>query len=220
MAAFLDRLLAWLKWPVAIAGLLLLPGLALALYHILLVIYRDPLPCLAFLSGAGGYLAVWYLLLRQRPLGGFIVVVEHELTHAIFAWLTFHRVVGFRASLRGRGHVRYLGRGNWLISIAPYFVPTLSLIAIAVLAFLPARHLAAGSAALGATLGYHVVSTWSETHRHQTDLREVGFFFSVVFLTPVNALVLGLILATAYGVPAADYLVQVAVWSRRLVVRS
>jgi len=209
VANILDRILAVLKWPVAIVGLVFLPGLAVALLEVVRVIARDPEPCLAFLGGAALCAVGWYLLLRRRSLGGFIVVLEHELTHALFAWLTFHRVVGFRASLRGGGHVRYLGRGNWLISIAPYFVPTLSIIAIAVLYWLPDRYLAYGSAALGATFAYHLLSTWSETHRHQSDLREVGLLFSAVFLIAANALVYGLILAFACGVRPMEYLEHV-----------
>jgi hypothetical protein len=206
ISSALDRILAVLKWPVAIAGLVFLPGLATALVAVVRAIARDPAPCVGFLVGGGIFAAAWYLFLRRRALGSFIVVLEHELTHALFAWLTFHRVVGFRATLRSGGHVRYLGRGNWLISIAPYFVPTLSLIAIAALRWVPDRHLAYGSAALGATFAYHVLSTWSETHRHQSDLREVGLVFSAAFLLAANALVWGLILGFACGVRPLEYL--------------
>lgn len=219
IANTLDRLLSVLKWPVAIAGLVFLPGLVAALIEVMRAIYRDPDPCLAFLAGAAVYSVGWYLLLRRRSLGGFIVVLEHEFTHAVFAWLTFHRVVGFRATLRRGGHVRYVGRGNWLISIAPYFVPTLSIIAIAVLQWLPDRHLAYGSAALGATFAYHLLSTWSETHRHQSDLREVGLIFSAVFLIAANALVYGLILAFACGVRPMEYLGHVPGTTLELVRR-
>jgi hypothetical protein len=202
----LDRILAILKWPIAITGLVFLPGLVTALVEVVRAIYRHPEPCIAFLAGAAVCAAAWHLLLRRRTVAGFFIVLEHEFTHAIFAWLTFHRVIGFRASLRRGGHVRYVGRGNWLISIAPYFVPTLSIAAIAALQLLPDRHLAYGSAALGATFAYHLLSTWSETHRHQTDLREVGFVFSAVFLIAANALVYGLILGFACGVRPMEYL--------------
>jgi len=219
IADALDRILGILKWPVALAGLVFLPGLVLALVDVVRAIAREPTPCLAFLAGAGICAAVWYLLLRKRTLGNFIVVLEHELTHALFAWMTFHRVVGFRATLRRGGHVRYLGRGNWLISIAPYFVPTLSIAAIAVLAFLPGQYLAYGSGALGATFAYHLLSTWSETHRHQSDLQEVGLLFSAVFLLAANALVYGLTLAFACGVHPMEYLRHVPEPTLELVRR-
>lgn len=210
IARQLDRVLAWLKWPTAIAAVVLVPGLAVALARVARVIWHDPDPSLAFLAGGVAFVLVWLVLLRRSALGRFIVTFEHELTHALFAWLTFHRVVGFRASPGSGGHVRYVGRGNWLITIAPYFVPTLALMAVAVVAWLPERHAASGGAALGAALGYHGVSTWSETHREQSDLRDVGWFFSLLFLPAANALMIGLILATACGVSPRDFLEPVA----------
>src|SRR5262249_51361647 len=129
---------------------------------------------------------------------GLWTIVEHELTHALFAWATFHKVVGFSA-MRSGGHIRYLGRGNWLIAIAPYFFPTFTLLVIAVLTFLPPHDLRIGSAVLGAVAAHHVLSTWLETHRHQSDLREVGWLWCWMFLPAINAFVLGLILAYAAG---------------------
>jgi len=197
VARILDRLLGVLKWPIAIAALILAPGLVYALYFVVLGIAAAPGTCVPFLLGAAAYALAW-LVLGGRRLG-FWVTLEHELTHALFAWATFHPVVGFRASLRGGGHIRYLGRGNWLIAIAPYFCPTLSLFAIAALTWAPGHHLVLGGAVLGVTVAYHVLSTWSETHRHQTDLREVGWLFCLPFLVAANAFVLGLLLAYACG---------------------
>ena len=196
LARAIDRLLGWLKWPIAIVALIFLPGLVYALYFVVRGVAAHPGNCVPFLLGAGAY-AVFFLAFARRRVG-FWTIVEHELTHALFAWATFHRVVGFSA-MRGGGHIRYVGRGNWLIAIAPYFFPTVSLIAIAVLTWAPGHHLALGGAILGVTVAYHALSTWSETHRHQTDLREVGWLFCVPFLIAANAFVFGLLLAYACG---------------------
>ena len=197
LARLFDRLLGILKWPIAIAALILVPGLVYALFVVIRGIAARPGTCVPFLVGAGAYALVWFGLGNRRI--GFWTTVEHELTHALFAWATFHRVVGFRASIRGGGHIRYLGRGNWLIAVAPYFFPTLSLLAIAVLTWAPGRHLVLGGAVLGVTVAYHALSTWSETHRHQTDLREAGWLFCLPFLVAANAFVFGLLLAYACG---------------------
>jgi hypothetical protein len=193
----IDRLLALLKWPVAIVALVLAPGMVYALAFVVRDIARSPGSCAPFLLGALAYAVVWFVLEKRRL--GFWATLEHELTHALFAWATFHAVVGFRATMRGGGHIRYLGRGNWLIAIAPYFFPTLSLLAIAALSWAPGRHLVFGGALLGVTVAYHALSTWSETHRHQSDLREVGWLFSLLFLVTANAFVFGLLLAYACG---------------------
>ena len=197
LARMFDRLLALLKWPVAVVALVLAPGMVYALGFVVRDIARSPGSCAPFLLGALAYAVVWFLLGGRRL--GFWATLEHELTHALFAWATFHPVVGFRATMRGGGHIRYLGRGNWLIAIAPYFFPTVSLLAIAALTWAPGRHLVLGGALLGVTVAYHALSTWSETHRHQTDLREVGWLFCVPFLVTANAFVFGLLLAYACG---------------------
>ena len=196
IARAFDRVLGWLKWPVAIAGLFFLPGLAYALYVVVRGVAAQPGNCVPFLIGAGAYFLLFVAFARRRV--GFWTIVEHELTHALFAWLTFHRVVGFSA-MRTGGHVRFIGRGNWLIAIAPYFFPTFTLIVIAALTVLPPRHLAIGAGVLGASVVHHILATWSQTHRHQTDLQEVGWLWAAMFLPAINAFTLGIVLSYAAG---------------------
>jgi hypothetical protein len=191
-----DRVLGLLKWPVAIVALIFLPGLAYALYFVIRGIVDHPGNCAPFLIGAAGYALFFVALARRRV--GFWTIVEHELTHALFAWATFHRVVGFSA-MRSGGHMRYVGKGNWLIAIAPYFFPTFTVLIIVALTVLPPKHLYAGSIVLGVSVAHHVLSTWSETHRHQSDLREVGWLWSWMFLPSINAFTLGIVLAFAAG---------------------
>jgi hypothetical protein len=195
----IDRALAWLKWPIAVVSLVFLPGLAYSLFFVIRAIQHAPGRAYPALLGAGAYTLFWLAVIRRRAHLGFLATFEHELTHALFAWATLHRVIGFRVTLRGGGHIRYVGRGNWLIAVAPYFFPTLSLLVIAVLHWLPGRHLVAGGAVLGFTIAYHALSNWSETHRHQSDLREAGLLFSLLFLTAANALVFGLLISFACG---------------------
>jgi hypothetical protein len=197
LARVFDTVLGLLKWPIAIAALIFAPGLVYALYFVVRGLAISPGSCVPFLAGAAAYSFVWLALGNRRI--GFWTTLEHEFTHALFAWATFHRVVGFSATMRGGGHIRYLGRGNWLIAIAPYFFPTLSLLAIVVLTWVPGHHLAVGGAMLGVTVAYHALSTWSETHRHQSDLREVGWLFATPFLIAANAFVFGLLIAYACG---------------------
>jgi hypothetical protein len=217
-SAAIDRLLAWLKWPVAVAGAFLVPGLLAALTETVRAIGRRPAPSYAFLAGALAFAILWRLALRRAAFGRFLMVLEHELTHALMAWATLHRVVSLRATVRQGGHVQIRGRGNWLITVAPYFFPTASVIAMLVLSWLPREYLVAGNLALGATVAYHLVSTFSETHRHQPDLQAAGWLFCILFLPPANLATLALLLDHAAGlhplahlarVPAASY----ALWS-------
>lgn len=193
---FFDTLLGWLKWPVAIVALIFLPGLVYALSFVVHDVFAHRAHCLPFLVGAATYTVIFIGVARRRV--GWWSILEHELTHAVFAWATFHRVVGVSA-MRSGGHVRYIGRGNWLIAIAPYFVPTFTLVVIAAVSWIPSIPLTAGGFVLGVSVAHHILSTWSETHRHQTDLREVGWLWSLLFLPSINAFTLGIILAYASG---------------------
>src|SRR5262249_32306124 len=153
-------------------------------------IYHSPRPCYPFVAAAFAYAILWVVLLRRSSFVAF-ANVEHELTHALFAWLTLQRVIGLGAALRSGSHIRYVGKGNWLIAIAPFFVPTYSLVLVGVVCLLPIHYLAFGSAALGVTVAHHALSTWPASHRHQSDLREAGFLFRLIFLPAANALMYG-----------------------------
>ena len=91
------------------------------------------------------------------------------------------------------------GKGNWLISLAPYFFPTLT---VPIVIYLLVVHGATPEwvdTLLGATMAYHITSTWRETHRGQTDLKKVGFIFAFLFLPAANLAFLGAVLAFAHG---------------------
>jgi len=197
MSKWTDGILALLKWLVAIAGVLSLPALSWALYDLLRSM-GSAKPLLPLLLGALAFVVVWYGGLR-RPAFARWSTMEHELTHALFAWATLHRTVGFLGTWRSGGHVRYLGKGNWLIAIAPFVVPTISLLVALALSALPRHALTYASPLLGVTMAYHATSTWSRTHRHQGDLREVGTLFAIFFVPAATILVYGLLLAFVSG---------------------
>lgn len=198
MSKWLDGILSLLKWPVAVVGLLSLPALCWSLYDLVRGM-GSAKPLLPFLGGFLIYAAVWYGGLNRPAYAGFFSTMEHELTHALFAWATLHRVLGFRGTWTSGGHVRYLGKGNWLIAIAPFVFPTFSLLAALALGALPRAYLVYASPILGVTLAYHATSTWSRAHRHQGDLREVGTVFSLVFVPSATVLVYGLVIAFVCG---------------------
>ena len=78
----------------------------------------------------------------------------------LIALITFHWVTGLRTSWRSGGHITYRGPGNWLITVAPYFFPTICMVVLAVSLFLPNWLHTSASVILGAAIGYHVTSTY------------------------------------------------------------
>ena len=182
------------KWPLALICVAYLPASALALGEEIAAIARGMQFMGPFLAGAAGYALLWQLLLRRLSIS-FFSTLEHEFTHCLFAWLTFNRVTGVRATLRGGGTTFYRGTPNWLIQTGPYFFPTLSLALLAGLRFVPPQHAGLAYAALGASLVYHLISTWAESHHRQTDLQEAGLVFSLLFLPTANLFFFALVIA-------------------------
>src|SRR5688572_30092004 len=100
MAAVVDRLLALFKWPVAAFSLLMLPGTARALGDLAIALSHRRHLYLPLLIGFAAYGLAWRLFLRHPAWGSLLSTFEHELTHAVFAWATLHRVVDFKATWR------------------------------------------------------------------------------------------------------------------------
>jgi hypothetical protein len=196
-SATIDRVVRWLKWPVAIACLVFLPGVFYALSFVARDVAQRPATLAPLLAGAAAFVVVWRVLLLPKASRHAVVTLEHELTHAVFALVTLHRVTALRTTLAAGGHVRYAGRGNWLVTIAPYVVPLFACAVAAASQWLDAPR--AFSGLFGATLAWNVIANWAPSHRHHGDHREVGAVFAFVVIACANALVLGLALAYATG---------------------
>jgi hypothetical protein len=82
----------------------------------------------------------------------------------------------------------YQGYPNWLITISPYFVPTLSLFILGLIWLAKASYSPLLLGLLGASIVYHLQSTWRETHHQQTDLKQVGWTFCWLFLPGANVI--------------------------------
>ena len=184
-------LLAVIRWPVAFAALALLPAAAMAFYAEILVSWKV---LQGLFAGAAAYGVFWWWQVRHWSVDWFSTL-EHELTHCLFAWLTGNRVTGLRVTLRQGGHMQFLGTGNWLIALAPYFFPTLTVLCLVLMLVFPFFSGTYAQGIVGVTLAYHLTSTWTETHHAQTDLREAGFLFCWMFLPTANVASLGVMLA-------------------------
>ena len=194
-----DQVANWLKWPVAVVAILLLPYSVLASFDLLKEIVSAPKPVLPLLIGLAVYVTLWWRFFRRPIFGTFLSTLEHELTHALFAIVTFHKVTGLRATWRSGGHMTYQGPGNWLITVAPYFFPTICMFILAASVFLPAVLRMPVAVLMGATIGYHITSTYRETHAGQSDLKKAGWLFCLLFLPTANIISYGMLLSFSYG---------------------
>ncbi len=164
------------------------------------VAYKPGLPYY-FLAGGLAYLTVH--LLFKKPI--LTYVFGHELTHALFAVLFGGSVKSFQAGERG-GRVT-VTKSNFVITLAPYFFPLYTSVALLFYGVAAAADasMAAGWTVffVGATFSFHIILTFVFLQEDQSDIREQGAFFSYPLIYLFNivfaAMLLHVILARNAG---------------------
>ena len=189
-----------LKWPVAVAMVLL----TLPAFKADLMILYDALTIQIlglFFLPLLIMIVIW--LLVPEIGGSALSILEHEVTHMLFAILTFHDPQDINIQRGVGGNFIYKGHGNWLISIAPYFFPTSAAFVIACGSLyyftnqIPPTYY---WIILGIMTGYHLISTLDEIHLGQIDFKVAGYLFSILFLPGANLITYGFLLSYAcYG---------------------
>jgi hypothetical protein len=150
--------------------------------------------------------------------------LAHEAGHAVAAIATGGRVLEFRASRDGGGHVQWSGVVESLIGVAPYTVPMLALLVAGVCTgfALPANQVAA--AILGTAFGYHLVVAVSDLRAYlrsgrttgDSDLRHFGPFGTATLVAAANLWWLGVFtsfIAAGPGPGVSRFLVEVLSWN-------
>lgn len=199
----IDNVLETLKWPIGVLAVLMVVPLVYAAIQFVGRLVLHPVSNLWgliwFVAGILLYTFVWRPFGQKRFETDWLLTVEHELTHALFAFLTWHRVKSFKVTREG-GKVEVVGGSNWLIALAPYFFPTAPLILMLVSVLMPlASVLPWTRVLLGFAMAYHVRSTVTETHGAQTDFEQAGKWFSAMFLPAANLLAVGMVATFAVG---------------------
>ena len=149
----------------------------------------------AFLLGIVVFIPVWFVGQRLMPrVVSYLTTLEHELTHILVGLLFLIRPVSIRVTATQGGEVVLTGSNIW-ITLAPYFLPTISFLV------LPFAWLAGSKGErfllmlLGASVVYHLLSTWSEIGVVQSDFRKAGILQSLWLLPVANLICYGMILA-------------------------
>ena len=175
------------KWPIALclatfawfaAGQLAAQFMLLAQHYSVCI----PLAC-----GLAGFALSWYAWLRSNRTAAWLRVMEHECTHVLASLVTFNGVHRLHAEGNGTGHVAGPHSGNWIVLLAPYVFPTSLLVPALVVAAAPSRWIS--YVLFGAALGFHIQTTWTETHAGQTDLRKVGWLATTLLLPACHIVV-------------------------------
>ena len=133
--------------------------------------------------------AAWFFagVCRDRLL--YLYVLGHELTHALFVYLSFGKVAEIKVTTEG-GYI-VTNKSNVLIALSPYFVPfwtaVLFVVIGAVSLLSDVDPIGRGLFfSVGLTWGFHLLWTLWMIPRDQPDLRENDTLFSLVVIYLAN----------------------------------
>ena len=168
----------------------------LGIYAFGLQVYRSFTPdfflsteCTLVIYGFFAGAILWLIFGRFLQ---FFHVLEHELTHLLFGLFFFKKPKAISASDQG-GRTELYG-GNFIITLAPYFFPTLSFMLLLLFPFLDEKFYNYFFIVLGFFTGYHFISNIQEFKFSQPDIKEAGIIFSPLFCLFGSILALGFIL--------------------------
>lgn len=197
MQSKINFFLAVIKWPMALLMLLMMVP---ALQTIKVIAFNLITNDVVLWFGVPFAIVCAFWLFVPSMSGSFLAIMEHELTHVLFALLTFHKPVDLDVRQNQGGYVKFQGQGNWLIALAPYFFPTFAvMVMLAGFVYqwmgqpVPDVYLSV----FGVMVGYHLASAILEIHPAQTDFKAAGYLFSILFLPGANIIVYGLLLSFA-----------------------
>lgn len=188
--------------------LLLAIGYMVEIFDLSLEIMQFPMPMKLFLYGGLSFLVFWRLF-KKRFMYAFSVF-EHELTHVMMAKLfclkTLHFQVSPRKHVEGQVVVGVEGRGlvtriiSVFFSLAPYYLPTLTLLTFLISPLLGERMQPLFFFLVGFTATYHLFTTFLEFGFHQADIQRHGEYFSTAFVLLGNIVFFGIALVVVlYG---------------------
>lgn len=184
ISQFLERL----RWPLALLSLLTLPASVSVLWSKLSLLPFAGNSSLRFLLGLISYLILWRYFFRRRMFGSLLSTFFHELAHALVAWITCNRVEGLKLTWSNGGAVTIVGHPHWLITLAPYFIPTMSLSLLIIVSCTewyishPIFSLFWLDIIWGMSLGFFWASLWLDLRAGQSDIQKAGKVFSACFL--------------------------------------
>ena len=151
---------------------------------------------IAFAAGFLAFALVWRIF--KRPLE-LVCTFEHELTHLVIGLLFLKKPRSFVVTRHEGGSVTLTGGKNFVVTLAPYFFPTISYLLLPLAFLAPRDWLPVFLGLLGASVAFHLASGWAELHWRQTDLHEAGITFSIFFLPVANLIFYGAMAALLAG---------------------
>lgn len=138
--------------------------------------YKNP-KSIYFAISFVGFLFLFY---KKMLFSSFYSTLRHELCHWLFSVLSFSKPHSIQINPDGSGHYQHIGKGNYFLTLAPYFFPITSFsLLLASVVF--QKPITIYFIIMGLALAFDVVSMFKDYHFQQTDWNKNGILFSVQF---------------------------------------
>ena len=189
-----DFIINLLRWPTALILIVFTPALAMSYRHFNFY-------TLNFLAlGCGVFVFCFSAMASGYNIRHAMQIIAHELTHSLFAILTLHKVSNIRLNPdESGGSMMLKGKGNWLITLSPYFFPLPAFVYMLIMPFFVSELEGMPKFICYAVLGYFLAYYWStvlsQVHKEQTDIIREGYLFSAIIIVSLNLFVTGAIFA-------------------------
>jgi len=151
---------------------------------------------LTFWASFVGFSLLFFWRLKATS---FFATFEHELTHNFWALITFNKPTGFHVYENGEGSFEYKGRGNFMISLSPYFFPTFAFFLLPFHDLLKQQVIIYYFVLMGVVMAFHFVTSIKETHLQQSDIKQYGWFFSLTTILLGNIVCFGAVIAFTHA---------------------
>ncbi len=148
-----------------------------------------------FVLGAIIYIIMWLAFYSRKER--FWSIIEHEMTHALFALLSRKKIHSLSASRDG-GRVEIEGE-NFMIALSPYFFPLLAMIVVILKPSILPQYQWILNGVMGFAFMSHLLHMTKEFHPAQPDLRRTGMLFSLIVVVFFNLFFFGVCLAALDG---------------------
>lgn len=133
---------------------------------------------LYFAIGVVASLILYFLFLRKNHFYG---TLRHELCHWFFALISFKKPQALHISSSGVGSYAYAGlESNYLIVLAPYFFPLISILLLVLQLFFIGPRVPF-YVVMGMAMAFDLVSMKQDYHLEQSDWKKYGRVFSIQF---------------------------------------
>jgi hypothetical protein len=171
---------------IMIAIIILILSLSITFFNIDLIIKIIFEQIDFFFYGIIGLLIFFQFFKQTSKTVEWFEVFTHELTHAIFAILTFNKVRNFNASSTGNGSVEYQGKRNWIITLSPYCIPIYTVVLCLLYPFFLREYWNVLDFLVGFSFVFHLRTFWKQLNPNQPDIKVYGFTFSYLFISALN----------------------------------